>query len=170
MEKLLNQKTDLYIKNFKLHIQEKLSTLVIPDKELASINHLITNYEKLVFTKDDLVKRKRVKNQINMNERCLAKRANGEQCSRRRKNADNLYCGTHEKGRPHGEIQIEPTENKKEHSVQVFAQEIKGIIYYLDNDGNVYNTEEIVLNKKNPSVIAKYTREGELFSIPTFNL
>lgn len=170
MEKLLNQKADQYIKNFKLQIQERLLSLSLPEQELACLNHFIVNYEKLVFSKEDLVKRKRVKNEINVNERCVAKRANGEQCSRRRKNTDNLYCGTHEKGRPHGEIKIEEFEKKTEHQVQVFAQEIQGIIYYLDNAGNVYNTEEIVTNKKNPQVIAKYTREGESFSIPTFNI
>ena len=31
--------------------------------------------------------------------------------------------------------------NKK---LEVFAQEISGIVYYLDNYGNAYNTEDIM--------------------------
>ena len=36
-------------------------------------------------------------------ERCMAKRANGEQCTRRKKQ-DSCYCGTHTKGTPHGTV------------------------------------------------------------------
>ena len=33
---------------------------------------------------------------------------------------------------------------------------VSGIIYYLDNAGNVYNPADIFQNKENPKIIAKY--------------
>ena len=39
---------------------------------------------------------------------------------------------------------------------EIFLQEINGILYYLDHDNNVYNTTDIINNKINPSVFAKY--------------
>ena len=40
--------------------------------------------------------------------------------------------------------------------VTVYAKEINGIVYYIDNDGNVYDTEDVYQNKQNPKIIAKY--------------
>ena len=54
--------------------------------------------------------------------------------------------------------------------VDVWAQDIKGIIYYIDKICNVYQVEDIVSNKINPKVIAKYIKNGENYSIPDFNL
>ena len=63
----------------------------------------------------DFVKRKRVKNTIPTENRCSAKRACGQQCTRRKK-GESCFCGTHIKGIPHGEInQVKqtPTHTKK---------------------------------------------------------
>ena len=56
-----------------------------------------------MLSKEDFQKRKRVKNVVPQFERCGAKRANGEQCTRRKKD-DSCFCGTHVKGTPHGEV------------------------------------------------------------------
>ena len=55
--------------------------------------------------------------------------------------------------------------------VEVWAQDIAGIIYYIDSASNVYDTEDIALNKTNPKVIAKYekTSAGD-YSIPLYNI
>jgi hypothetical protein len=47
----------------------------------------------------------------------------------------------------------------------VWAQDIRGIIYYLDINANVYQPEDIISNKINPRIIAKYVRVGEVYSI-----
>ena len=65
---------------------------------------------------------------------------------------DHIYCGTHIKGIPHGEI-TDNTNNVTHKTRKVWAQEIKGIIYYIDNDNNVYKPQEILENKINPSII-----------------
>ena len=38
------------------------------------------------------------------NERCCGIRANGQQCTRRKKEGQDKYCGTHIKGTPHGTL------------------------------------------------------------------
>ena len=47
----------------------------------------------------------------------------------------------------------------------VWPQEINGILYYIDDFGNIYKSEEIISNKGNPNVIAKYTLENGIYSI-----
>ena len=50
--------------------------------------------------------------------------------------------------------------------LEVSAIDIKGIVYYLDTVGNVYNTEDIISNQTNPRIIAKYLKNGDEYSIP----
>ena len=128
------------------------------------------NYHGLTFTMEDFSKRKRTKNIVPLCDRCCAKRANNEQCTRKRRDG-SLYCGTHIKGTPHGSIENTSDEGSPLKQVELVAQEIKGIIYYLDSVGNVYKTEHVLQNKVNPSIIAKYvkTETGE-YSIPEFNI
>jgi hypothetical protein len=35
---------------------------------------------------------------------------------------------------------------------------------------NVYQAEDIISNKVNPKIIAKYVRDGETYSIPEFSI
>jgi hypothetical protein len=99
-----------------------------------------------------------------------AKRASDEQCTRRKK-AGEEYCGTHMKGTPNGVV-TESTDNNviSMKKVEVWAQDIMGIVYYIDATGNVYQAEDIVGNKTNPKVIAKYVKQGEVYSIPSFGI
>jgi len=157
MERRINQKVELTFQKFKEDIKNKLvnSKYGMTDQNLSELITYVYNYPVLQFTKQDFTKRKRVKNVVPLSDRCNALRANGEQCTRRRKD-DHIYCGTHIKGIPHGEI-TDNTNNVTHKTRKVWAQEIKGIIYYIDNDNNVYKPQEILENKINPSIIAKYT-------------
>ena len=49
-------------------------------------------------------------------------------------------------------------------------QDIKGIQYFIDDMGNVYNHEDILANKVNPSIIAQYSKQNEVYSIPEYNV
>jgi hypothetical protein len=129
----------------------------------------IYDYERLTFSKEDLQKRKRVKNFVPMFDRCCAKRANEEQCTRRKKDG-NEYCGTHMKGTPHGIIDAQNEVKINYQKIEVWAQDIQGIIYYIDKNNNVYQAEDIISNKMNPKIIAKYVKNGEIYSIPEFNI
>ena len=122
--------------------------------------------------------------------RCLALRSCSEQCSRRR-SVSSYFCGTHNKGIPHGSLSLDesassssselsssgasgasgapselPDQNTKK--MEVCAHEIEGIMYYLDNIKNVYSPEEIHMRKHNPKKIGTYNQIGEKYQIILF--
>ena len=124
-------------------------------KQLISF---VYDYEKLKLSKEDFMKRKRVKNIVPSQHRCLAKRANGEQCTRKKK-AGCDYCGTHTKGAPSNIMEDELNggmANKvSQQNVNVWVQNIKGIEYFIDSNNNVYKHEDVIENLPNPNIIAK---------------
>jgi hypothetical protein len=156
MEKRLNKKIAEYTSVLKESIKDKATQLGIIncDKTLQLIQY-IYDYERLTLCKEDFIKRKRVKNVVPFYDRCVAKRSNNEQCTRRKKEGCE-FCGTHAKGTPNGLIHLDDNENMNMKKMEVFAQEIRGILYYIDAFQNVYNTEDIMMNKENPAIIAKY--------------
>jgi hypothetical protein len=170
MEKRLNKKIEAYITTFKDDVRNKIASLEFEDK--SKMNELIEyvyEYDRFVLIKDDLNKRKRVKNSIPCSNRCSAKRANGEQCTRRRK--ENCeFCGTHAKGTPNGLITSNDSETAQFQKLQVVAEEISGIVYYIDSFRNVYRTEDILEGKPNPEIIAKSVFENGRHTIPSLGL
>ena len=171
MEKRVNAKIENYIVSFKQTIGEKIKTTPFEDPSLQkNLLEFVFDYDRWCLTKEDFIKRKRIKNAIPTLNRCGAKRANGEQCTRRRK--ENCeFCGTHEKGRPHGLIS-NPDNNLVDNikNVEVRAQEIMGIVYYIDNYMNVYKTEDVLSEKENPEIIAKYDVINGNYRIPQLGL
>ena len=189
MERRVNKRIEDYIIGLKNDVAKKLQQIVnvlevtdasTRDELMRAVNNtklqcnsmagFVYNYEKLRLGKDDFMKRKRIKSVVPIYERCCAKRANGEQCTRRKKDGET-YCGTHIKGTPHSivdevECEAPTTKNVK---VDIWAQDIKGIIYYIDKTGNVYDTEDIMKIDKYPKrVIAKYHQdEAGKYSIPS---
>jgi hypothetical protein len=171
MEKRLNSKLEEYITKFKDDIRNKVLELKMENKDLASdfINY-VYDYDRLTFQKDDFIKRKRVKNSIPIQNRCSAKRANGEQCTRRCKE-DSEFCGTHYKGTPHGKIQLDDQNHVDLQKLDVFAKEVKGgIVYYIDSANNVYKTEDILEGKTDPRIVAKCVVHNGEYTIPEFGL
>jgi hypothetical protein len=169
MEKRVNTKIEEYIKTFKDAIRNKVIEIDFDDKsKTAELVEFVYDYTRLTIQKEDLSKRKRVKNCIPNSNRCNAKRANGEQCTRRRKD-ECEFCGTHSKGTPHGVIS-QNTDTLNLHKHEVFAEEIKGIVYYIDSFNNVYKTEDIMDGKENPRIVAKYTKAENGYTIPEFGL
>ena len=166
MERRLNAKFDQYVKTFKDDIRCKMSLLNMHSEEAASLMEFVYEYEHIVLDKEDFVKRKRVKNSIPENNRCLAKRATGEQCTRRRK-SECEFCGTHSKGTPHGLVATTDLNTNSTQNVEVFAQEVGGIVYYLDQFKNVYNTEDIMSSTENPRIIAKWEYSHGVYKIPS---
>lgn len=171
MERRLNTKIETYTKTFKDGIRDKIIELnVTQDENIGSLLEYIYDYNRLIVTKDDFVKRKRVKNSIPENNRCMAKRANGEQCTRRRK-MEFEFCGTHSKGTPHGLSELNNNINNQKQTLVVFAKEIRGIVYYIDDYKNVYNTEDIMREIENPKIIGQYEKINEdTYIIPALGL
>lgn len=173
MEKRINDKSKIYVSEFKDAIRTKAVELGFdecPDK-INELLEFVNEYDRLCFEKDDFIKRKRVKNAIPQMNRCNAKRANGEQCTRKRRD-DCEFCGTHYKGTPHGLINVEDTEHADacNQRLEVCVEEIGGIVYYIDRFKNVYKTEDILQSKENPQIIAKYEKVGDKYTIPEFGL
>jgi virulence-associated protein VapD len=174
MEKRINTRIQQYISKFKDDIRAKLVELGFENtKPVNDLLEHIYEYDRLVLEKDDFVKRKRVQNAIPSSNRCNAKRANGIQCTRRRK-TDCEFCGTHFKGTPHGMIgecatDITAADNTTQ-KMEVIATEIKGIVYYVDKYDNVYKTEDILQGVHNPAIIAKCVKQGSQYTIPEFGL
>lgn len=155
MEKRINKSIEKYIIDFKDNIKNKIGELHIDDnKKVNELLEFVYDYQRLSMTKDDFVKRKRIQNSIPVSNRCNARRANNEQCTRRRK-TDSEYCGTHSKGTPNGFLQLDECSDCKNKKLVVSVQEIDGIVYYIDEFLNAYKTEDILNEKENPQIIAK---------------
>jgi hypothetical protein len=170
MERRINKRLDGYITTFKDSIRDKATALGIAQNEqMSSLLQHIYDYDRFVLSKEDFMKRKRVKNVVPFCDRCCAKRANGEQCTRRKKEEDE-YCGTHMKGTPHGVVDLQDDNKQATQKIEVWAQDIQGIVYYIDKNMNVYQAEDIVSNKSNPKIIAKYVKNGEFYTIPEFGI
>lgn len=170
MERRLNKKAECYVTTFKDNIREKATQMgLIKNENINQLLQYIYDYDRLTFIKDDFQKRKRVKNFVPIYDRCCAKRANGEQCTRRRKD-ESEYCGTHMKGTPHGIIDNKNEIKTSTQKIEVWTQDIQGIVYYIDKSNNVYDTADIIKNQLNPKIIAKYVKNDEIYSIPELNI
>jgi len=165
MERRINQKIEQYITKFKDDTRKKVLELNIDDK--TKVNELIEyiyDYERITIIKDDLSKRKRIKNTIPSSNRCNAKRANNEQCTRRRKEGSE-YCGTHAKGTPNGFLNTNECGTCPSIKIEVVAEEINGIVYYMDSFMNLYKMEDIMSGKENPATIGKCKKINGTFII-----
>ena len=135
MERRVNKKIEEYITKLKEDLKDFIGTKEsIAEGDYNELINYIDTYERLELTKEDIEKRRRVKNKISECERCLALKADGTQCTRRRLD-DFDYCGTHKQNRPNGVV-----EDKKEVTKKVLTSTtINGIIYYLDEAGEKYD-------------------------------
>jgi hypothetical protein len=169
MEQRINQKIKIYITEFKDKICQQIAESVSDSNQKRDLVDFIYEYQRLILEPNDFVKRRRIKNAIPITNRCNAKRSSGEQCTRRRK-PDCEFCGTHCKSTPYGLITTDNSNEPVYHRHEVFAEEIKGIVYYIDQHNNVYKTEDILQERQNPQIIAKYIRVGNSYSIPSLGL
>ena len=173
MERRINTKIETYIGDLKTKICEKINekTSTLANEDRSELLQYVYDFERLMLAKDDFIKRKRIKNAIPVTNRCNALRANNEQCTRRRKDGCE-YCGTHSKGTPHGAVHADGEQDITDttKTLDVFAKEIMGIVYYIDHNKNVYNTEDIMNSVENPRIIAKYINNGGNITIPEFGL
>lgn len=184
MEKHILQKIETQQITFKNDIKQWLISrginIVDPKTGLilnSEFLQYIYDHNSMKMSESDFKKRKRIKNSVPQFELCIAKRANGEQCTRRKKTdgeyKDNTtnFCGTHVKGTPHGVITNDVEMPKQNTKVEVWVKDIKGINYYIDANYNVYKPEDILTNKVNPAVIAKWVKVTEdVYSIPQFGI
>lgn len=145
MENRVKKKITNYVNSFKDDLAKVLNDQDIDVAVRQAMMQYITSYERLHLTEDDFSKRKRVKNHVPEYDRCCARRADGMQCTRKRKD-EHEYCGTHLKGTPHGELKIEASNAKKKLNLSLVMCD--GISHYTDENGKIYSAE-FVLNNSN---------------------
>jgi hypothetical protein len=164
MERRINIKINEYFTHFKNDLRNKILEYNFDDKnKVNDLIEFIIEYNRLYIVKEDLSKRKRLKNSIPASNRCNAKRANNEQCTRRRKEGSE-YCGTHAKGTPNGFLNNNEC-NDCMKKLEVYAEEINGIVYYIDSFLNVYKSEDIMTGKENPTIIGKCKKINNTYTI-----
>jgi len=185
MEKHILQKIEKHQRQFKDEIKEWFTknnaSIFVNGNAYKNIDSeflkFIFDHSSIPINEQDFKKRKRIKNVVPQFELCRAKRANGQQCTRRKKTDGSYsenptnFCGTHVKGIPHGIVSTDVNIPKPNTKVEVWVKDIKGINYYIDENHNVYNPEDILSNKLNPSIIATWVKnEQNEYSIPQFNI
>ena len=134
---------DKYITTFKSNLIDRFDLT-------EEIEKFVTEYPDINL----VLKKKRLRNTIPDEDRCHANKASGERCTRKKKTGEEV-CGTHLKGTPHG-LSGTQTGTKNNKKIDVWTQEILGIVYYIDNNKNVYSSMDILKNIPNPSVIGSY--------------
>lgn len=157
MEKRIIQKFNSNVSDLKQRLIDELRK----DVPIETMIEMLQCVEPIPLDKTDFVKRRRTKNSVPAEDRCIAKSAKNDQCTRRKKTGHNC-CGTHSKGVPHGFI---TANDVKPLQKEVWAEDINGIIYYIDVNNNVYKTEDIMKNLVNPSVIAKWSKTDSGYTI-----
>tara|TARA_B110000285_G_scaffold234962_1_gene313928 strand:+ start:2802 stop:3290 length:489 start_codon:yes stop_codon:yes gene_type:complete len=155
MENRINRLVEIYFIDFKDDMRNLINNTDINNDNKTTLLEFLYNYEKLEITKENITKRKRVKNVLPVNDRCVACRANGEQCTRRRKDT-NEYCGTHVKNRPYGVI-TNVSNSHNTVSVTLRIEEVNGIVYHVDELNNVYDNEDIIKKANMPAIIGKFS-------------
>lgn len=169
MKKKITQKVDSYMGKFKndikTYIQENnIEVNFNGEDHIGEFLKYIYDYGSLEFEETDFQKRKRVKNRVPDFNRCCALKFDGTRCSRKIKNeTEGHYCGTHLKGIPYGSIldNVDINVNEKEKKVEVWFEEINGIMWYIDKNNNVYDSNDIVSGNKNPKIIDKVIKNQD---------
>lgn len=164
MEKRISIIIDDYSSTMKANIRTfAIEHNITTDSKCNELLQYIFDYPALILEKEHFAKRKRAKNSVYFSDRCCAKRATGEQCTRRKKDNEN-YCGTHIKGTPHG-IYNKGSDDNNVKSISVWVENIQGIYHYIDNNNNIYSSEDIIKGIENPRIISKYMIENNVYSI-----
>jgi len=170
MENRISQKIESQVGQFKEDVKkwfEDNESDISGSNNKSDFLKFIFDYNAIELSPTDFQRRKRVKNVVPSLLRCCAKRANGEQCTRRKKN-DCEYCGTHTKGTPYGKADNSESNPSTLKKCEIWVEEIKGIQYFIDDNFNVYNHEDILQNKTSPEVIGHYEKNGDDYLIPQF--
>ena len=148
METRVNKKITFYVNDMKEGVVNQInmikdSTMGVETQYETLISYIM-NYKVLNLQKEDFNKRKRNKNVVNECEKCKAKRSNGEQCSRRRRDGFE-FCGTHCKGTPYGIIGVDDLSSSAiKIKYELIGEDIDGIITYRDKNNREYQIEHII--------------------------
>jgi hypothetical protein len=160
MDRFYHQQVDQFVETFKKEVKKNF----VENSE-TEFNRFVDNYDSF-----KIVSKIKQKTTIPMSLRCVAKRLNCDQCTRRR-NKISAFCGTHFKSRPFGVFDVVLLADEDiVHLISVFTQEIQGIIYHLDENLNVYDTGDILNDVRDPKILTKAVLIDGIYTIPAFGL
>lgn len=160
MDKFYYKQVDQFVETFKKEVKKNF----VENSE-TEFNKFVDNYDSF-----KIVSKVKQKSTVPMALRCVAKRLNCDQCTRRR-NKISAFCGTHFKSRPFGVFDVVVLADEDiVHLISVFTQEIRGITYHLDENLNVYDTGDILNDVRDPKILAKAVFENGEYTIPALGL
>lgn len=183
MERRINKRINEYLSQFKHNVKSEIIKIIEAVKEekdtedsLKGLIQYVCDYEKCELSAADFEKRKRSKNNVPIHEQCVAKKADGSRCTRRKRDGSE-FCGTHVKGVPHGQVANNETDadtnangdgamtqnqmmvQSSVKKLEVWLEDINGIMHYIDNNYNIYDNEDIIKGVENPRIIHKYEKD-----------
>jgi len=139
-------------KTIDLRVRDKLMDLCDNKYEL--------NYEELCGRYCELKNKKNKKKKLAKGIRCMAKKADGDQCTRRRRIKDSSgniihpevdYCGKHIKSIKYGRVDDDEKHKNTDEYIRTIRENLDGEYYLVDPLTNtVYS-----YNKENPILIGK---------------
>ena len=148
-----NDKVKQMLKDLSLNYSIKNGSTAVSLDELYN-KYCISDLE---FDDSSIVKKKKRKKnkQLAKDELCMAKKADGCQCTRRRKDG-NEYCGKHMGNLKFGRIDDEEKYQNSDQYIKTMHEKINGNDYLVDENNIVYS-----FDKQNPTVIG-VKRDGKL--------
>jgi len=171
-EYIIQFKNDIQSKILELEVIHSASTEAERDK-IRELMEYIYEYPKVVINKQPHAKPcangklpSTSQAKLEPDQICIAKRSDGQQCTRKKKkNCD--FCGTHAKIVQMQAEKQTTSDAVAVHKMEISAEDIHGIIYYIDKYNNVYHTEDVMEGVENPRIIAKATKHGNnSYTIP----
>lgn len=169
MDKKVNKIIETYVSSYKQDIKKKAISIGFNEQsKIEDLIEYVMEYERLVIPKEECIKQKRTKGPVSNVNRCLAIISTGGQCTRQRKQNCEL-CGTHTKGNTLGLVHPDDLEEPETYTLTVASIDINGIVYFVDDKNNLFNTEDIINEDDNPKIIGKATIENGVYKILSFN-
>ena len=159
MEKHINKMISEYLYKMK---QDIINVIQVNE---SNPEMYISNYPNLKLNSEDIASCKpiRVKNIVNPEHQCIAIKTTGTRCSRHKLDTFE-YCGTHKKDANCNNIhnceytqtvqskKIVPSntktslkQNPSKKQLKISLENVNGIMYYIDDNNNVYDTEDIYM-------------------------
>ena len=164
MEKRINLIAQNYVSKLKSDTMKYAKSLSVDrDEKVDAILQFVCDYGRLVVAPEDFAKRQRIRHVVSPELRCNGKRGAGNQCTRRKQEGKE-YCGTHAKICHEVTTVLESSSSASSltETLEVWTEEINGILYYVDKTGLIYDASDIVCNKPSPTVLGRQMKQTGL--------
>jgi hypothetical protein len=140
--------------------QLKKILIEIANEHSLDKNKLITKYININMLNNISIKKKKKKNKLEPGLLCMARKQDGNQCTRRRKGTVE-YCGKHIKNRRFGRIDEHSNNIDKlaenDNYIMTWVEIFEGDEYLVDSNNIVYSRDIT-----SPKIIGKKIGEGIL--------